>query len=104
METMGRGGMKAYFGFIFCFIFEVYVKTCNISALPATFKTLYHESWDLEELCHFGGKDPFDITPFVREKGLIPVSPGLQTGICHKLKRDMLMGKKGGVLPYPGMQ
>lgn len=61
--------MKAQFGFTFCFIFEVYVKTCNISALPTPFKALYHESWDLEGPCHLGKNMPLTLCPSLGKRG-----------------------------------
>lgn len=77
-----------------------------MSALPATFKTLYHKIWDLKGPCPLGRKDNFEIMLFHRENWFIPISPRLWTGICHNVKRKMqfLNGeKKRGLLLYTGM-
>lgn len=70
-----------------------------MSALPATFKTLYHRNWDLEGPCPLERKDNFEIMPFHRENELIPISPRLWTEVCHNVERKMqfLNGKKGEV-------
>lgn len=77
-----------------------------MSAIAATFKTLYHKSQDLEGPRPLGRKDNFEIMPFHREKRFMSIPLRLQTGTCHNRKRKMqfLNGeKRGGVQLYTGM-
>lgn len=79
-------------------LFLKFMWRAAMSALPATFKTFYHKSWDLEGPCPLGREDNFEIMSFHREKRFISISPRLQTGTCRNMKRKMqfLNGEKKG--------